>query len=241
MATTALVVLIIVGFFATWFNSTGEVFFRGAFLTGTFLEQPWSLVTYPFVETQFLSVLFACLWLWGIGGVVERMEGPKRMALFWLAMSILCALGLWMGSKIIGKDAILANAWTPIAAVTIVWGTRRPSDLVNFMLVLPISARWMAWLSVALVFFGCRTAEMEAAPLLAPFAAAPLVFAWLYAKGGLASISLRKEDKTELVRGAGFYSKEYFDEVKRREKAREEKEKLRKLFESSSTDDPEDQ
>lgn len=236
--TTAIVVLIVAGFLVCWMDASLRFFFSTALQTNSVIYRPWTLLTYPLATTDLLSVLFSALWLWGIGGVVEREEGSAKFAAFWLVMSLLCGVGLYVGSLVLDKPAILANAWTPIAAVTIVWGTRHPNDLVQFMLVLPVTARWMAWLSVAFVFFGTRTVAMGYAPLLAPFAAAPLALAWFYASKRLPSFGPSgRKGKSEFVRGAGFYSKEYFDDVKRREQDRAEKERLRKLLEGGPDDE----
>ncbi|OGR29771.1 MAG: hypothetical protein A2139_03705 [Desulfobacca sp. RBG_16_60_12] len=234
--TTAIVVLMVAGFLGCWLDTSFRVLNALLFHTSEVWSQPWGLVTYPFAENGIVSLLFACLWLWGVGGVVEREEGALRFGAFWVAMSALCAVGLWVGSLVTGVDALFISAWTPIAAVTVVWGTRNPETLVQLMLVLPIKGKWMAWLSVVLVFFGTRNLALGYAPQLAPFAAAPLVLAWMFAtKKLLATESSATGGKSRFVRGAGFYSREYFDEVKRRERQREEKERLKKLFEGEGS------
>ena len=76
---------------------------------------------------------------------------------------------------------------------------------------------------------------------MAPFAAAPLALAYFYAANKLPFLQygstpsgIRGENPAGTRR---VYKKEYYDEVKRREKDRAEKERLRKLFEQSAFDD----
>jgi len=235
--TVALVVAIIVGFLAVFMRMSPGILQNLAFFSLDALSKPWTFVTYPFLTDSFISVLFACLWLWGIGGWVEHDLGTTRYLTVWFVFSALCALGLWVGALATGSPGILAGAWTPIAAVTIIWGTRNPDAPLTLMFVLPLTGRWMAWLSAAFVFFGTIP------PQMAPFAAAPLALAYFFAANKLPRISYKGGPRG--IRGENasgtrrVYRQEYYDEVKRREIAREERERLRKLFEESVSEEEE--
>jgi membrane associated rhomboid family serine protease len=229
--TVLLVVLIVFGFLASWFWAFGTL---GAlpFQTDYSLSRPWTFFTYPFCfgPGEILAVIFSCLWLWGVGGIVEREEGSARFAAIWLIASVLSALGIWFGSAILNQPTTLYSPWTPLAALTVIWGTRHPNDPVRFMFVLCITARWVAWISAALVVFGTQP------PQMAPFAAISLLVAYLYAARKIPTFSPRRKSDS-FVRGAGRYTTDYFEDVRRREKDREERERLRKLFEESSKDE----
>lgn len=225
----SLLVLTFLGGFFTQANLSGL-----AFLPEAALSAPWTFVTYPFVAAGgLLSVLFSSLWLYGVGGIVEREEGSRRYLGVWLIFTVLCALSFFVGALATGRGMPLAGPWTPLAAITIIWGTRHPDMPVTFMFILPLKAKWLAWISALLVFFGTND------PVLAVFAAIPLILAWAYAarKLPIPSAGARPAERS---RQGGFYSKEYYDEVKRREQEREERERLRKLFERSLIEDPED-
>ncbi len=80
-ATTAIVVVLIAIFLANWF--------RVAFLSDLIFMQvsavskPWTFVTYGFFAVEPINIIFACLWLWGIGGALERDLGSvKNSSLF---------------------------------------------------------------------------------------------------------------------------------------------------------------
>lgn len=204
-----------------------------AFFPERLWQTPWTALTYPFSipPSAVFTVLFASLWLWGIGGDIERRDGPLRMGGLWLGFSALCALSVWVGHLIVGGAGAMASPWNSIAAFTVIWGTRNATAQVTLMFVLPISGKWLAWLSAGLVFF-----SMPQAPQLAPFAAAPLILAYLYAANRLPSWGATGPKKASTGRGK-VYGEPYFEEVKRREKEREERERLKKLFESSLDDD----
>lgn len=240
--TVALVVLMAVGFLAGWMDTSGRLLVQTAFTTPTLLSEPWRMLTYPYFTDgrKFIGLVFLCLWLWGIGGAVERELGAKRYLGVWIAFSVLCALGLAIGAWIFNTFAVLSSGWTPVAALTVIWGTRNASAEVRLMFVLPITGRWMAWLAAGLVFFGATP------PQVAPFAAAPLFLAYLYAADKIALLpfgyggGLGGRSSSVSSGSRRMYRKEYYEDVKRREKTRAEKEKLRELFERSMIDDPED-
>lgn len=237
-ATVGLVIAMIAGFLALWMRLLPvEVANQLGFMTFDAWSKPWTFVTYAFLSDSFIGVFFLCLWLWGVGGSVERELGTTRFLAVWFIFSILCAFGLWLGSVAFGTAAGMWGGWTPVAAITVIWGTRNPDLPVTLMFVLPITGRWLAWLSAALVFFGATP------PQLAPFAAAPLALAYFFAANRFPFLTysgVPRRPKGENAAGARkVYRQEYYDEVKRREKAREEKERLRKLFEQSMVDDSE--
>lgn len=239
--TVGLVVLLVAAFLVGWVSPGLQHQANLGFFTVDAAQKPWTLVTYPFSAgaNDLLSLVFACLWLWGIGGQVERDMRSKRYLGAWLVFSILCAAGVWAGSAILGTHAMLFGAWNPIAAITVIWGVRNPGATIQIFFVLPITGKWLAWLSAGLVFFGTRPPE------LAPFGAAALAFAYLFAADRLpfAGYFGARRGMTRGENAAGtrkVYRPEYYDEVKRREQVRKEKERLRRLFEKSMIDDPDD-
>lgn len=239
--TVALVVAMIAGFLAIWMNVVPTLFDALVFDTAKVADRPWTILTYPYVAAAggFVGLLFLCLWMWSIGGSVERELGNVTYLVVWLAFTVLCALGLWVGSAILGLPGVLVSGWSPVAALSVIWGTRNAVAPVTLMFVLPVTGRWIAWLAAGLLFFGTYP------PQLAPFAAAPLFFAYLYAANKIAflpygqgpTLGMRSSRGENAAGSRRVYKQEYYDEVKRREQAREERERLRKLFEQSAKDD----
>ncbi len=240
-ATVALVAAIAVSFLVIWVSNSSSLILSLAFSSTDVAARPWTLLTYPFAADfqAFLSVVFSCLWLWGIGGQVEREIGSWRYVVAWLIFTALSAGGLWIGSILLQTPSILWSAWNPIAAVTVIWGTRNPGAVIKVCFILPLTGRWVAWLSAGLVFFSTRPSQ------LAPFGAIALLLAFLFATQKLPFVPYfpgqRGRSRGENPAGTRkVYSKEYYDDVKRREQTRAEKERLRKLFEKSMIEDPDD-
>lgn len=235
-ATTAIVAGIAICFLASFFNVGQQVFSALAFSASGALAQPWTFLSYPlaYPATNLIGALFLCLWIWGIGGSVERTLRTQRYVSFWIIMTLLGSVFVFAGSKIMAIEGFLFGAAIPTAATTVVWGVRNPNVEVRLMFVLPITGRWLAWLSAALVFFGTQ-------PQLAPFAALPLLFAYLFAADKLSFLpfSSGRLTKAEAKRESRRVF-EVIDNAIDRQKSRAEREKLRRLFENSGIKDEEE-
>lgn len=195
------------------------------------MSAPWTFLTYPlFPAGGLLAVLLGGWWLWGIGGAVEKEIGWLRYLSMVLAVTILAPLFMWLGAAITRSDGTLAGYWMILPTVTVAWATRHPSDNVLFMLMLPIQGRWIGWISVLFVFFGSP-------PQLAPFAVIPLALVWAFADGRL-PISFRPTQSRAGARSRSGLpiDDNFLSDVYRREKEREERERLRKLFEDGMVD-----
>jgi membrane associated rhomboid family serine protease len=234
--TTVLVVAIIACFVIGWsvmHDLPGNLLFEAN--PSWLFSHPWSLVTYPFSDVQPVSILFAALALWGFGGQVERELSTARFIVVWLAFSALAALCLLVGAQLFHLNNVpLMTAWVPISMVLVMWGTRNPNTQMMFMFVIPIAGKWLAWLAAALVFFAVP------APEVAPFAAIPCILAYFFAANKIAFLPYSRGDQKYIGKDKKWerYNKSYYEEVQRREKEREERERLRKLFEGSLNDDP---
>lgn len=230
--TVGIVVAIVIGFLISFFTNGQTLVPNLAFLPFDAWARPWTFATFPYAygPRDLVAVLFLCLWLWGIGMSVERELGTPRFVGFWFTMTILGALCLWIGSKITGQIQPLTGAFMPVSAVTVAWGTRNPTAEVRLMFVLPILGKWLAWLSVILVFFGTS-------PQLAPFAAVPLGLAYLFAADKLAFLPWSAGKRAKRDKKADKKVYDLIDRAETRKKERDEKERLRKLFESSLSDD----
>ncbi len=214
-----------------------------AFMAPDAGARPWSFLTYPIAVDLgggygFLSVVFSCWWLYFIGGEVERDLGHARFGIFWGLMTIIPALVMWAAMLIIGVMIPLIFMFLPLSGVTVAWCTRNPNSVINIMLVIPIKAKWLGWLTAGFVLFGYGFGH----PMLGVFACLHLFIAWAYAMNRIPGLAYGKAVFTRKREGWKPIEKNdtYFADVKRREIERAERERLRKLFEGSLNDDPED-
>ena len=119
----------------------------------TIMVQPWSAVTYPLVSLCGpLCTLFAVIWVWFVGGSLERSWGSKGFALFFAWVSVLTAAGSALGSMLAGKATPLANLWVPLAPLTVAWGTINPEAQVLFYFIIPLKAKYLALITAAFLY-----------------------------------------------------------------------------------------
>ena len=117
--------------------------------------QPWSAITYPLMSCAgcALSVLFAVIWLWFVGGSLERSWGSKAFALFFAWVSLLTAIGASAAALLARNEGVaLAGLWVPLAPLTVAWAAANPESQVLFYFIVPLKAKYLAWICVGLLY-----------------------------------------------------------------------------------------
>ncbi|MBI4280040.1 MAG: hypothetical protein HY660_16430 [Armatimonadetes bacterium] len=164
--------------FLVTFVGGGAVWRPLIFRTWALWAEPWSAFTYPVVAGGgVLGVLLGGYVLWLFGGSLERGWGRRDYVLFLLLTAGGTAFALWMGSVALGRGAVLAGLWMPVAAATVAWAVINPHERLLLYLVIPLEARWMGVIAAALVFFSFPFP-------LGLFALSGCGIAWWYARTG---------------------------------------------------------
>jgi membrane associated rhomboid family serine protease len=238
---SALVVIAVaIVFLVSWATRSDAIAKALMYVTFEGLQRPWTAVTYPFAYSpdggQILWLIFSLLMMWWFGGDVERMLGRARYAIFLLAMTVLPALFLTLGAAVFNTLVPLAGLGLPLAAIVVAWATINSTATVRYMAVLPVPGWVIGVLTAALVFF-------PYGPLLGWFAALHLLVAFLYARNKIPGYSWGAAPVRAAKRQQWKQSERddrYLNDVKQREIDRQERERLKKLFEGSIKDEPED-
>ncbi len=232
-ATIVLCGLIIVGSLFTWFAP--RVAQDILAYPGLPFPKIWTLFTYPFIAfPNPIFLLFSVMWMYFIGTLLERDHGSTKFVYLWLAISAIGVLPLTI------FKAPMMGALIPDAVLVTIWGTRYPDMVVRLFMCIPVKAKWIAVVSVAVIFFNFASGPNQIFVGLAAISSSILGF--LYAKNMIPKVpyGLRhgtmyakpKPTKAQIQK-----EKQYYDDVYRREKEREERERLRKLFEDSLGDE----
>jgi hypothetical protein len=201
--------------------------------------RPWSFLTYAWMNEPFgggLSLMFfvfLLMWFYSFGTVVERDLGMRSYLVLWFVSTLVTGVFLWLGMQVLHVDGIFGGAYLPVSAVTMVWCARYPNTSIMLYGIVPVPGRWLAVIDVVIVvlLYG------NGLPLLGVFAAAPLALAYLYGLGKLPFRYQARVEEKQATRAQARYGEKYYDDVKKREQEREEKERLRKLFEGSLDDE----
>lgn len=203
----------------------------GAFWT----SQPWTILLYPFGPNAgglgLFWTLLSALWLYSFGSWVERDQGSVRYGVVWLIFTLFGAgLAILAFSFRIGLVG-LYGPLLPASAITMVWCARNPTAQIMLWGLVPLSGKWLAWLTAAFVLFGTG----QGAPLAGALMCIPLLLAWLWASERLpVAYSARRVGKKKEEKKVY----QNIDAAMDRQREREERDRLRKLFESSIEDDP---
>lgn len=122
------------------------------FLAPSSLQYPWTFLTYPLVSLEVIGCLFYSLWLYFIGGSLERGWGTRFYGMYFFLMALISAAGLMLGSLIL-KVEVFGENWLAISAVTLAWCMLNPNEVIRFNFFIPIKAKWLALLEVIIIFF----------------------------------------------------------------------------------------
>lgn len=152
--TKAVVAVSALAFLANLFDRTGVFRAFLIFDPSLFILKPWSILTYPVVQLDALSLLFAGYWMWVAGGSLERIWRTRTFAVFFLGVSAISALGIWLGYMATGIPVSLSGLWVPLAAVTVAFGMQNPEQVILFMLIIPMKLKYLAVISAGLLFVG---------------------------------------------------------------------------------------
>jgi hypothetical protein len=117
------------------------------------LEQPWSLLTFPFVHRNPLGLLFTLLTLFFFGGSLEDRWGGRAFLKFCAvaaAGSALLALVLAAGSRmslvpVMGFTGVIYGL---LLALAMFW----PDMEISIWGIIPVKAKWLALVSAVIGF-----------------------------------------------------------------------------------------
>lgn len=199
--------------------------------SGSVFPKLWTLVTYPFVNfLGAFGLVFLPMWLFSIGGQVERDHGAQRFLILWLIITGLSVLPFVVLRK--SLDGILI----PDAALTVIWATRNPNACVRLFGLIPVKPLWLALLGVAAVLVTYGTGNL----LLGGLALLSCGLAYLYASNRLPlryGYSGLQGGRAKPTKAQRAKEDAYLSDVFVREQERADRERLRKLFEDSLEDD----
>lgn len=235
--TIGLMVLCAVGTFIGFMTHYGDSFMLMTVLSREWATHPWTFVTYPFIDLlqgglSVVFFLFLLSWLYMVGAPTEKELGWLKYLLLWLAISVVPGIFMLMGSALSHSEVGAFGPVVAVAYITFIWGLRNRNQPVSLFAVIPMNGFWLAMLAIVVVFVQCGASSLA----VATFACIPMTIAYLFAMdklpgvayGGPARVNNYKPSKAAKAR-----EQKYFDDIHKREQERQERERLRKLFEGS--------
>jgi membrane associated rhomboid family serine protease len=138
----------------------------------------WQPFTFPFAHgANFLYLLADAMVLYFFGGSLERAWGSARFLLFFFASGIVpglveIALSPWMGG------ALFYGMVGGFVSMVVAFAAMAPYQTV-LLLIFPLQARWLAFISIAIELFG-RTGLYGGALQAILAVGATVAFAYLF-------------------------------------------------------------
>lgn len=120
------------------------------------------LATYPLFAGSvggMITILFAALTFWWVGGSLERSWQARRFLVFLLAataaQALVWTLGVLLVFGVPGLVAhgVLAGPWKLVGFTLIAWAFLNPEEMANIWGVLPIKSKYLGWTVAALFYF----------------------------------------------------------------------------------------
>lgn len=243
-ATAYIIAALAASFLLAWFfsgSNPNPVWENLAYTSD--LSKPWTLLTYPF--GVLLSGVFwfaiSCWILYQFMSDIERRLGPWGVTIFFFAMTFLGGLGYFIGTVIAsGPSMIQPRLDLPLEVVIFTWALLNWGATIKLFMIIPVPASVIAYLCLAAVVIEYGLGS----PLVGVFAALPILVSWLYVTNRISFMRFGQVPDLASAKQAKKETKEfdtYMDKVRAREQDRKEKDKLRKMLESSLQDDDEDE
>ena len=157
------------------------------FSTQDWLTRFWTVFTWPVGDAagQPISALFAIGWFYLFSGSLERAWGTRDYGFFLAAMASLTALGMWVGSFLVGPG-MASGLWMISGSLAVAWAVINRRERISlFFVELPAPA--IGVLGVALVWY--YGGAMYGNPLLGLFALISCAAAYWYATKGRSDFS----------------------------------------------------
>jgi len=113
----------------------------------------WQPLTYAFIETSTMGVIFSALVLWQVGGSLEQSWGSRRMVRFAVGTPVLAGLLTVALSFVVGPLAQMGfgGGWVMGIALWVAFGLSLGRADANFW-GMPVSGNILALIGVGFVF-----------------------------------------------------------------------------------------
>lgn len=200
--------------------------------------RPWTLITYIFADTgngaNAIFVAFLCYWIYMIGRSLEKDLGAGLLLGIFAGATLLHGLLAAIAGTFVPANGLIGIGM-PEAFLSIVWCGRNQGEVIKMFGVIPIQGRWLALLIAIISLLGTG----NGAPAFGFIVCLPFVLAWFYGSGKLA-FAYGRVKKVKPSKNEQREFDKFITNVRDREKEREERERLRKLFEDSVSSDDDD-
>jgi membrane associated rhomboid family serine protease len=119
-----------------------------AFQPGRALAQPWTFVTYQFLNAGPMDLFFGTLILYILGSALEAEWGTGEFTAFWAVAT----LGAPLAGLVTGNAIASGGALTGISMLFAFAWLYPDTEFLMFFVV-PVKVKWLAWLALAFLLW----------------------------------------------------------------------------------------
>lgn len=129
----------------------------------TLVYQPWTFVTYMFMQYDILHILFNMLWLYWFGTIFMMYYTQKQLfGLYFfggIGGAILYLLAYNVFPYFVGTNAYLLGASASVIAIVVATALRAPDYKVGLLFLGEISLKWIAIVTILIDFLSIGSAN----------------------------------------------------------------------------------
>jgi hypothetical protein len=200
--TVSVLIVYVVLFFITLALPGIPILQNIIFSTQDWLPRFWTVFTWPVGDAaqQPISALFAIGWFYLFSSSLERTWGGRDYGLFLAAMASITALGMWLGSFLVG-NGVASGLWMISGSLAVAWALINRGETINLFFV-PLPAPAIGVLGAVLVWFYGGASYGN--PLLGLFALLSCAAAYWYVTKGRYFSSRSSRTRGTSRRGDGY-------------------------------------
>jgi len=226
--TIGTIVLAAAMFVAWWATKLNDSWYPLIFTSDGWWARPWSIVTYAFLQSWFPTLVCGCLMAFFFMGALERSWSRSRFIPAYVFLLIAPPISLWIGALASGEMQQAGGLWLPTACWVVAYGSYRPDATILLMAIIPVKAKWLAWIAgLAIVFI-----TGSGAPVAGLCAGLAPIAAWALGSRRLTLGFLERKQKS--------FRDEFGKSLKTKRESETERLKLRELLERSVSDEDRD-
>lgn len=121
-----------------------------------FISRPWTFLTYMFLHSEFLHILFNMLWLYWFGRIFLEYHSQQKLLSLYLiggfagGLTYILAYNLLPVFQKLIPHVQLLGASASVFAIVIAIAVYVPNHLIHLVFIGPVKIKWIAFMAVLL-------------------------------------------------------------------------------------------
>ncbi len=116
--------------------------------------RPWTAISYMFLHSDFLHILFNMLWLWWFGKLFIQFLGNRKIVPVYLlgglsgALFFIAAFNIFPVFNTVLSESVALGASASVIAIVITTSMYKPNLELNLLLIGTVKLKWIALITI---------------------------------------------------------------------------------------------